>query len=117
MHFPKIQPELQCHGNIQSTEIEHLIIAAKSDDTFKNCVKNFLRLEKVDSDSFSFCTTISVRKNGSVTAVNIKNSNLPRSLSWCIEQQLWSRDFSGLQLNKNVSVSFPTKLLIQKSDN
>ena len=105
---PLPQVNLTCDKDQEETVSRHLILSAKTDMTFKDCIRNYMKVEPNPYMDFSFCTRLSVGRDGKVKSVQIYQSNLPRSLHWCVEQQLWSRDFSALPLKRSVIVSYPT---------
>ena len=50
---------------------------------------------------------INVKKSGKVSYVKVFGPKIPKDLAMCIEQELWTMDFSLLQLDQNVYVQYP----------
>lgn len=107
---------LNCNFKMENMEQEHLAMAIRSDTIFSNCLKNYLKFEQIEETSFQFCTQVRVTKDGVVRSVSLINGNLPKSLHWCIEQEIWSKNFRGLLLNRTTTVTFPVKLLVKTSE-
>lgn len=99
-----------CDQEYASSERKHLVTAARiKSSTLVNCFKNYLRFEQNKKQKISVCNQLSIQKNGRVSYVQVTNSNkknLPKDFQMCIEQEYWSMNFKGLQLEESHLIRF-----------
>lgn len=99
-----------CVQNYKNTEKKHLVMAAKiKSSVLANCFRNYLKFEKNKKQKISVCNNLSITRSGKVNYVQVTNANrrqLPKDFKMCIEQEYWTMNFSGLQLDKSHSIIF-----------
>lgn len=111
----------QCGGNAQASS--HARIAARANSqAFSGCFKNYLKLNPDAKNlSVKFCAHIKTNSQGGVRKASLQDgvfnggaSSFPNDLRWCLEQQLWKLDFSGLQFESPQILSFPLAFEVRK---
>ncbi len=106
-----VYEENECGFAARDVEERHLIVAAKiKSSVMANCFKNWLRFEDNKKQKISTCNQLSIRRNGSVSYVQVTEANgkqLPKDFKMCVRQEYWKMSFSGLQLDNSHVIRFP----------
>jgi len=111
----------QCSDKAQASS--HAQIAARANSqAFSGCFKNYLKLNPdAENLSVKFCAHIKTNSQGGVRRASLQDgvfngdaSSFPNDLRWCLEQQLWKLDFSGLQFGSPQILSFPLAFEVRK---
>jgi len=82
------------------------IFAENNISNLKECLKTHVKLHRSSVD-FKLCNKININKNGRVLYAKVYAQNVPTDFKWCVEQALWKSDFGALQINENISLTFP----------
>lgn len=100
-----------CKIDLNSVDNKAVLININANiDKLTPCLKNYLRLSKINNFSYSGCVRLLVSKSGQVQKVALHPSNLPNDLKMCVEQELWFFNFENLYLDEKQNISFPIQL-------
>jgi hypothetical protein len=101
----------QCFIKQKSIEARHASISIKRDPSLVDCFKNYLRFQTNKRQKIDICHSINIRKNGSVSFSSVKRlgskTTISNDFKMCLEQALWTKNLSSLQLSEKIYINFP----------
>lgn len=118
---PKASSKLECGG--EGLASKHAEISARaSAQAFSGCFQNYLKLNpQTEAFKVKFCAHIKTDSQGAPRRASLKSGSFngdmdsfPNDLRWCLEQQLWKLNFSGLQFEAPQILSFPLAFEVRK---
>ena len=107
--------ESSCSKN--SLAAEHVSISSHANSSkFNGCFLNHLRLNGLDALEAKICAYLVIRPNGEVSHAKVKglDESLSTDLRWCLEQEFWKMNYSGLQFDVSQKIKFPISFKVER---
>jgi hypothetical protein len=94
----------------------HIKLAITSNGQgLSRCFQNYLKFEENKKQMIRTCSIVHINRSGVVHYAKVLpiEGVIPKDFQMCLEQEYWSMNLKGLQLENNMEVKFPMNFTSQ----